>query len=270
MKKTLLVLAAFAMSIAAMSQFYVYKNGSIVYRIDTGVADSVSFTTPSVFTGSGMESGHEYVDLGLSDGTLWATCNVGASKPEEAGHFFAWGETSPKASFAWNNYKFGTENNMTKYATTCSYSSWSSIGEDLEDEDNAAITYWGGKWTMPADGQLEDLINQCYWVWTTDYNGSNKSGYIIYRAKNESDKGKMITSGGTSYTIADAHIFLPAAGIYVNEELLGVGEYGTIWSSDQYCGDTNKAMHLGCSTEYIYHDITERYRSSNVRPVINK
>ena len=56
MKKTLLVLAAFAMSIAAMSQFYVYKNGSIVYRIDTGVADSVSFTTPSVFTGSGRES----------------------------------------------------------------------------------------------------------------------------------------------------------------------------------------------------------------------
>ena len=53
-----------------------------------------------------MIDGHEYVDLGLPSGTLWATCNVGASKPEEYGDYFAWGETKPKDDYSWETYKW--------------------------------------------------------------------------------------------------------------------------------------------------------------------
>lgn len=62
--------------------------------------------------------GHVYVDLGLPSGTLWATCNVGANTPEEYGDYFAWGETSTKAKYNWNNYKYckdGYSRNLTKY-----------------------------------------------------------------------------------------------------------------------------------------------------------
>lgn len=52
----------------------------------------------SVFCSCSKED-HDYVDLGLPSGTLWATCNVGASRPEEYGDYFAWGETEPKTDY---------------------------------------------------------------------------------------------------------------------------------------------------------------------------
>ena len=66
---------------------------------------------------------HEYVDLGLPSGTLWATVNVGATRPNEFGDYFAWGETEPKEEYDWNNYKWcnGSENTMTKYCSNSSF-----------------------------------------------------------------------------------------------------------------------------------------------------
>lgn len=60
---------------------------------------------------------HEYVDLGLPSGTLWATCNVGATSPEDYGDYYAWGETSTKDTYYWTNYKYanGAHNKLTKY-----------------------------------------------------------------------------------------------------------------------------------------------------------
>ena len=37
---------------------------------------------------TGTINGHEWIDLGLS--VKWATCNVGAEKPEDYGDYFAW------------------------------------------------------------------------------------------------------------------------------------------------------------------------------------
>lgn len=54
----------------------------------------------------GVIGGHEYVDLGLPSGTLWATYNVGATSPYEKGQYFAWGETDPREDFSWESYKF--------------------------------------------------------------------------------------------------------------------------------------------------------------------
>ena len=39
----------------------------------------------------GKERGFDYVDLGLPSGTMWATCNVGANKPEDQGLLFQFG-----------------------------------------------------------------------------------------------------------------------------------------------------------------------------------
>ena len=69
--------------------------------------------------GVGTYNGHNYVDLGLPSGTLWAACNVGANTPEEYGDYFAWGETAPKTTYNWSNYKYcnGGDgwNTLTKY-----------------------------------------------------------------------------------------------------------------------------------------------------------
>ena len=56
----------------------------------------------------------EYVDLGLPSGTLWATCNLGASSPEEYGDYYAWGETEQKDYYDWDTYKFGEEFNLSE------------------------------------------------------------------------------------------------------------------------------------------------------------
>ncbi len=63
-------------------------------------------------------NGHEAVDLGLPSGTLWATCNVGASSPEELGDYFAWGETKPKEKYSDENYMFYNPTNGCKYVHT--------------------------------------------------------------------------------------------------------------------------------------------------------
>ena len=70
----------------------------------------------SVFCSCSKED-HDYVDLGLPSGTLWATCNVGANSPEEYGDYFAWGETAPKSDYSWSTYKYfkSPEEIITKY-----------------------------------------------------------------------------------------------------------------------------------------------------------
>lgn len=93
---------------------------------------------------------HEYVDLGLPSGTLWATCNVGAENPEDAGDYFAWGETEPKDTYLWSNYKYGKYSVMLKYNDTDSLTS-------LEESDDVAYQKWGSDWCMPTQTQFQEL-----------------------------------------------------------------------------------------------------------------
>ena len=85
--------------------------------------------------------GHEYVDLGLPSGLLWATCNVGATKPEEYGDYFAWGETEPKSTYNWSTYKYcnGSSTSLTNYCTNSSYGTVDNK-TILEAADDAAHT----------------------------------------------------------------------------------------------------------------------------------
>lgn len=100
--------------------------------------------------GSDPTNVHEYVDLGLPSGNLWATCNIGATNPQDEGDLFAWGETETKNHYDWDNYKYCDNNGMIKYTD-----------EDglylLEASDDAATVNWGGGWQTPSCDDFEEL-----------------------------------------------------------------------------------------------------------------
>ena len=93
---------------------------------------------------SGKVDGYAYVDLGLISGTKWATCNVGASSPEDYGYYFAWGEVSPKFVYDSDSYKWskGSNDTMTKYCTSSSYGTVDHK-TTLDLSDDAAYVNWG-------------------------------------------------------------------------------------------------------------------------------
>ena len=145
---------------------------------------------------------HDYVDLGLPSGTLWATTNVGAINPADYGDYFAWGETQPKSDYSWSTYKWckGSENTLTKYCDqrTYGYNGFTDGLTRLLSEDDAATANWSSEWQMPSKEQFQELINSDYTTreWTAK---TGKEGFLNY--------GYLITSklNGNS-------IFIPAAG----------------------------------------------------------
>ena len=167
------------------------------------------------------EPEHEWVDLGLPSGTLWATCNVGANAPEEFGHQFAWGETAPKETYSWDTYKWCEDGLLTKY---CNNSSDGTVDNkvELDPEDDAAYVNWGPSWRMPTVAQLEELYDNCTQQWTA-MNGV---------------KGILVTgpNGNT--------MFLPAAGFNWGDNNTGEGTSGDIWSRELYTSYCTFALDL--------------------------
>lgn len=109
----------------------------------------------------------EAVDLGLS--VKWAACNIGASKPEEFGDYYAWGETETKASFNTDNYK---------WYDGASYIKYNKDNKELEADDDVAHIKWGGDWRLPTADELKELNDKCTWTWTTlnEVNGYEVKG----------------------------------------------------------------------------------------------
>ena len=212
-----------------------YKQQTIVvsgygYGINLQNSDTVeqTFEVPAI--------DHEYVDLGLPSGTLWATCNVGASSPEEYGDHFAWGETSPKDYYDSSTYKWCYyDNNGYWQLTKYDYSSFPTIEGDgkteLDPEDDAAYVNWNPYWRMPTSDQIEELVNCCSWQWT-QRNGVN---------------GQLGTgqNGNT--------IFLPAAGYRWRESLSNVGSVGRYWSRSLCSYDTADAYLLNFYSFNVYN-----------------
>ncbi len=130
---------------------------------------------------SGNSNSYDFVDLGLDDGTLWATCNVGATKPYEIGDYFAWGETEPKSEYTADNYKWVERVDGTLKYTK--YNNDRSLGTfdakfTLYPEDNAAYVNMGENWTMPSAREWIALSNACEWTWMDNYQGSGISGVL--------------------------------------------------------------------------------------------
>ena len=195
---------------------------------------------------SGNLNGHDYVDLGLPSGLKWATCNVGASSPEEYGGYYAWGETDEKDDCSWSTYRWcnGTYNSMTKYCTSASNGTVDNKTV-LEPEDDVAHVKWGGNWRMPTKAEQDELCNNCTWTWTT-LNGVN--GYEVTGPNGNS-------------------IFLPAAGYRYGTEVDGRGDYGYYWSSSLYGNGSDFAYYLGFYDSSYYWGNGSRYCGLSVRPV---
>jgi len=226
----------------------------------------------SVFK-SGTENGHDYVDLGLTSGTRWATCNVGASKPQDYGNYYAWGETTTKSTYSESTYKFGSTAELTKYCSKSKYGKdgFTDSKTTLDLSDDAAYVNWGGKWRMPTKTQQDELREQCYWVWTGSYNGSGIGGYIVYKVKAEADKGVTIEkymSPLSSYSLSDAHIFLPAAGCRSDDGLDDAGSGADYWSSSLRTDYPFDAWHISFYVDFVdYGFIDGRYYGRSVRAV---
>ena len=152
---------------------------------------------------------HEWVDLGLPSGTLWATCNVGATSPEGYGSYFAWGETEPKQAYDWSNYKWGNylQGGLLKYVTD-SENGTVDYKTELEPEDDAATANWGPMWRMPSSEQQSELYSECSWEWTSM---NDVNGYMV--------------TGPNGNTL-----FLPAAGCYEESSNYYEGSSGDYWS----------------------------------------
>ena len=188
---------------------------------------------------SGNIDGHDYVDLGLPSGTLWATCNVGAEVPEGHGDYFAWGEVEPKSNYNWNTYKYcndGSSNQLTKYCicSDCGYDGFVDSLTILQIEDDAATANWGTGWCIPTYDQWRELF-------------SNISGTWI--KQNDMDGFLFTSSNGNS-------LFLPASGVGMSSGPINVGRVGYYWSSSLDAGSDNMTSDMAWHYFFNEHSVS--------------
>lgn len=221
---------------------------------------------------TGESNGHTWVDLGLS--VKWATCNVGATSPEGYGDYYAWGETTTKSSYTWNNYlggKMTSKNDCGTYKDPLKdyvYPNEKSIASTQYD---VAHTKWGGEWRLPTFEEQSELCKDCYWEWTNNYNGTRKAGYIIYKVKDKSDRGKYsygYTAPTATYTLSDTHIFLPASGYRSGTTPYNNGYEGRYWSANPTTGSAADAFTLNFDPSLILWLSYYRNDGFSVRAVI--
>ena len=222
-----------------------YVRAFAVTPTGTFYGEELSFVT----LGGGYSGDHDYVDLGLPSGLLWATCNVGATSPEEYGDYFAWGETQPKDIYDWSTYHYcmGSYNMLTKYCndSSCGYNGFTDNLTTLLPEDDAATANWGSGWRMPTKEELQELYNNTTVTWTTQ-NGVN---------------GRLFTaSNGNS-------LFLPAAGSRYCSSLNYAGSDGYYWSSSLNADSTSSAWGIDFISNYYSMYIGSRLSGHSVRPV---
>ncbi len=197
---------------------------------------------------TGTANGYDWVDLGLPSGTKWATCNVGATSPEKYGNYYAWGETTTKETYSWNTYKYGTYNYDDDYSKLTKYNTDGLT--TLEATDDVATTNWGGKWRMPTSAEWAELIDNCEWTWTDDYNGTGVAGRIVTSK----------TNGNT--------IFLPAAGCRYYDGLYYAGSYGYYWSGSLYTDSPSYAWGAYFRSGDVDRGGNYRDFGQSVRPVL--
>lgn len=204
-------------------------------------------------------NGYEYVDLGLSSGTMWAAYNVGASSPEECGGYYAWGEVTQYviSHYSWQNYKwcYNSMETLTKYNRN-QYLGEVDNKTTLELQDDVAYYRWGGKWRMPSVEEWDELWKEC----------------SCYKAEIDGVAGvKVVGPNGNS-------IFLPAAGLQVGApwfENVSKNEHGYYWSNSLLPEGNGYLDYIAYAIMFDtdpknnspYYDI-ERCHAASVRPVI--
>lgn len=175
----------------------------------------------------------EFVDLGLKSGTLWATTNFGASKPEESGIFFSWGENTEKDNYSEDLYT----------------ADLGSMPDDISaTKFDPAFKLSNQTAAMPNITQIKELVNSCTWNWET------VSGVTGFRVTGEN---------GNS-------IFIPASGFYREDTRMNDQFDCCYWSSTKYGED--RAYSLSASyMEFIGNDflypVEPVYEGRLLRPI---
>ena len=162
---------------------------------------------PTMASAQCPDNNHPHmIDLGLPSGTKWACCNVGASKPEDYGGYYAWGETEEKDYYDWSTYIYkGNEE-----------SSYQDIGTDIAGTlYDVAHVKWQGDWMMPSKERFYELVENCN-AETVNQNGVN---------------GRKFTGSN------GASIFIPFAGKKDNKGLYGNSMFPLYWSSSSCMDD---------------------------------
>ncbi len=238
-----------------LAMYYQGAKGDVNEDGKVTITDAVSVVNIILYGGSEENAdkapeGVEAVDLGLPSGLKWANMNVGASKPEDYGDYFAWGETTTKDTYSWESYKWcnGSYNTMTKYCDNSEfgYNGFTDNKTVLDIEDDAARANWGGDWRMPTKAEFDELLNNTTKEWTTQ-NGVN--GY----------KFTSKTNGNS--------IFLPAAGSHWYDELDYAGSGGYYWSSSLGESYQSRAWRLYFGSGFADSNSSTRSGGHSVRPV---
>ena len=229
----------------------------------TAVSVGTAIITATTYDGGRSEtcgvcvSAPEAVDLGLTSGLKWSSCNIDASAPEDYGNYFGWGEVEPAynskldmlnhvGGFGWNEYQWcdGSNRELTKYCTNKSYGTVDNKTV-LDPEDDAARVNWGGAWRMPTWSDWYELLAQCEWTRTTQ-NGID--GFLVTGSNNNS-------------------IFLPSAGVIASYYLDYAGTCGYYWTTALSSETPTSASIFFFNTQdYFRNDIPRAYGGS-IRPV---
>ena len=183
----------------------------------------------------------EGIDLGLPSGLLWSPWNIGASAPEEAGDYYAWGELKPKDVYSWSTYEHCDGTQETAY----------DLGESIGFTQHDVVNKeWGGMWRMPTDDNFRELINNCTSEWM-ELNGQ---------------WGREFTGpSGKS-------IFLPAAGYRMGSECNNESVTGYYWSETYSSYSWGTKYYLACYTQFDNSGVNryggQRYLGYSIRPVM--
>lgn len=214
------------------SQFQYITTVNEEFVCDLDEIDCIDFVKSNVPT--------EAIDLGLPSGIKWASCNVGASKPEEYGGHYSWGETEEKEIYEWFTYTHcdGT-------VQTCHDLSPSICGT----ENDVAHVKWGGNWRMPTVDEIQELFDNCTTEWTT-YNDVNGMKFVS--------------------NINGNSIFLPATGYCWFWGIYGEGNWGYYWSGIQNQETISNAYNLYFDMNGVeWNKCSNRNDGRAVRPVTN-
>lgn len=184
-----------------------------------------------------------YVDLGLSTGTLWATCNLGADRPEDTGYYYAWAETEPKSNYELTTYKYQKNGDITKYNDT---------DVRLKQEDDAAYQLFkDSKIIIPTFSDIQDLINNTTYEFVQLEDSSNNiNNYIKFKSKSNSN-----------------FIILPFGGRKFKTTIYYANNYGQYWTADCCGADPNRAYTMAVDESgYEMKNLRKEY-GCMIRPV---
>ena len=266
MKKLLLPLVLSFMALTSQAQTYhldVNNNGSIDLTDALTVIDYIlgrfnpeDNQQPQSYLTCPDDHHPHLIDLGLPSGTKWACCNVGATTPEGYGGYYAWGETEEKEAYNEVTYLYCTGEDTNGdgwyddwHEETSTKGIWSDLGGVIAGtEYDVAHVKWDGCWQMPSFDQINELLENCTFEWST-VNG-------IYGAR-------FIGKNGAS-------VFLPASGTRSNEDIFDIGNNCFYWASTlgttglPYADGMSFASY-GAASVYSF-----RGNGQSVRPVAGK